>query len=166
MENGRIFIYIGDENGGSPTVLGMALQAACIGRDVVIVRFMKERGMSDSEFVRRLEPEIKIFRFEKSDENFKQLSQERQAEEIRNIRNGLNFAKKVMNTGECSLLILDEILELLDNDIITAEELKQLVLCKPEDMDVIITGNTLNAEIEMIADEVTKIVTVQSKISE
>ena len=121
MEKGMIYIYSGEGHGKSPAALGRALQTACRGENVVIIRFLKGRGLSDSDFVKRLEPEIKIFRFEKSDENFVNLSEERKSEEIGNIKNGLNFAKKVMNTDECSLLILDEVLELLDNDIISVQ---------------------------------------------
>ena len=159
MKKGMIYIYSGEGHGKSPAAYGRALQTACRGEDVVIIRFLKERGLSNSEYVKRLEPEIKIFRFEKSDENFRSLSEERKAEEIYNIKNGLNFAKKVMNTDECSLLILDEVLELLDIDIISVEELKNLLLCKPEEMDIIMTGATLNDDVCMLADEVTKIQT-------
>ncbi|MDE5596831.1 MAG: cob(I)yrinic acid a,c-diamide adenosyltransferase, partial [Lachnospiraceae bacterium] len=122
MEKGMIYIYSGEGHGKSPAALGRALQTACRGENVVIIRFLKGRGLSDSDFVKRLEPEIKIFRFEKSDENFVNLSEERKAEEICNIKNGLNFAKKVMNTDECSLLILDEVLELLDNYINSVQD--------------------------------------------
>lgn len=160
MKKGMIYIYSGEGHGKSPAAYGRALQMACRGEDVVIIRFLKGRGLSDSEYVKRLEPEIKIFRFEKSDENFHSLSDERKAEEIYNIKNGLNFAKKVMNTDECSLLILDEVLELLDIDIITVEELKNLLLCKPEDMDIIMTGVTSKDEAYSLADEVTKVRTV------
>ena len=163
MEKGMIYIYYGDGKGKSPIALGRALQSACRGRDVVIIRFMKEKGVLDSEYARRLEPEIKIFRFEKSEENFRQLSQERQTEEIINIRNGLNFAKKVMNTGECSLLILDDVLEVLDNDIITVDEFKALLLCKPDEMEIIMTGVKCNAEIEKLADEVTRLTGIDKK---
>lgn len=164
MEKGMIYIYSGDGHGKSPAALGKALQKACRGENVVIIRFLKKRGMSDSEFVRRLEPEIKIFRFEKSDEDFRLLSEENKREEIANIKNGLNFAKKVMNTGECDLLILDEVLELIDNGIISVEELKTLLLCKPEDMEIIMTGVVHNDEVYELADEVTKVETIQSRI--
>ena len=163
MEKGMIYIYSGEGHGKSPAALGRALQTACRGKDVVIIRFLKGRGLSDSDFVKRLEPEIKIFRFEKSDENFVNLSEERKAEEIGNIKNGLNFAKKVMNTDECSLLILDEVLEVLDNGIISVQELRTLLLCKPEGMDIIMTGTTSNDEAYPLADEVTKVETVHSK---
>lgn len=165
MKKGMIQIYSGEGHGKSPAAFGKALQRACDGESVVIIRFLKGRDIADSEFVKRLEPEIRLFRFEKSDEDFRLLSEERKAEEISNIRNGLSFAKKVMNTDECSLLILDEVLELLDNDIISVEELKNLVLCKPEEMDVIMTGVTLNEEVSLLADEVTKVETVHSNIS-
>ncbi|MCM1144725.1 MAG: cob(I)yrinic acid a,c-diamide adenosyltransferase [Blautia sp.] len=163
MKKGIIHIYSGEGHGKTPAALGKALQRACRGENIVIIRFLKGRGMSDSAFVKRLEPEIKIFRFEKSEDDFRYLSEERKAEEISNIRNGLNFAKKVMNTDECDLLILDEILEVLDNGIISVEELKALMLCKPDGMDVIMTGITLSDEVGMLADEVTRIETVFSK---
>ncbi len=159
MKKGMIYIYSGEGHGKSPAAYGRALQTACRGEDVVIIRFLKGRGLSDSEYIRRLEPEIKIFRFEKSDENFISLSDERKAEEIHNIRNGLNFAKKVMNTDECSLLILDEVLELLNIDIITVEELKNILLCKPDGMDIIMTGATTKEAVYALADEVTKVET-------
>lgn len=164
MKKGMIQVYSGEGHGKSPAALGRAVQTACSGGDVVIIQFLKGRGLTESEFVKRLEPEIKIFRFEKSEEDFRSLSDARKEEETANIRNGLNFAKKVMNTGECSLLILDEVLGLIDNDIISVEELKNLLACKPEEMDIIMTGISLNDEVCVLADEVTKVETMRFKI--
>lgn len=115
--------------------------------------------------MKRLEPEIKLFRFEKSDENFAELSEEQKAEEIGNIMNGYNFAKKVLSTGECDLLILDEVLGLIDNNIITVEELKNLLEARTnEETDIIITGITLNDDVCALADEVTRMDTVKFKV--
>ena len=109
MKQGKIHIYSGDGHGKTPAALGEALYAASEGKTVVVIQFLKADHLMNAEYLKRLEPEIKIFRFEKSEEEFSQLSAERQQEEIHNIKNGLNFAKKVLTTGECSLLILDEI---------------------------------------------------------
>ncbi len=166
MKKGMIHIYSGDGHGKSPAALGRAVQTACKGEDVVIIQFLKGRGLAESEFLKRLEPEIKIFRFEKSEENFVNLSEERKTEECQNIRNGLNFAKKVMNTNECSLLIMDEVLGLIDNGIISVDELKTLLASKPEEMDIIMTGITLNDDVCILADEVTKVETMRFKIWE
>ena len=135
---------------------------ACHGKNVVIIQFLKGKGLEESEFLRRLEPEIKLFCFEKTDGDFTELSQEQQQEEICNIKNGLNFAKKVLTTGECDLLILDEVLGLIDNHIMSAEELKNLLEAGADnETDIIMTGMALNDEVCALADEVTKMVTVR-----
>lgn len=157
-----IHIYTGDGRGKSPAAIGRAVQAAAKGEQVVIIQFLKGKGLEDTEFVRRLEPEIKLFRFEKSDENYEELPEEKKAEEIINIRNGLNFAKKVLSTGECNLLILDEVLGLLEKNIIATEDLTGL-LSQKGDTNVILTGISLNDEVCILADEVSKIETLKFK---
>ena len=142
MAEGCIYIYTGDGRGKSPAAIGRAVQAAVEGK---------------------MEPEIKLFRFEKSDSNFAELPEEKKQEEIQNIRNGIGFAKKVLTTGECNLLILDEVLGLVEKDIITVDTLKTLLECRG-DTDVILTGITLNDEICVLADEVSKIETVKFKV--
>ena len=162
MKRGTIHIYSGDGHGKSPAALGRAVSMACKGKSVVIIQFLKGRGLEDSEFLRRMEPEIKLFRFEKSEGNFAELSIEQQADEIINIKNGLNFAKKVLCTGGCDLLILDEVLRLIDNGIISVEELKGILdMRSDESMDVIMTGTTLSADVCVLADEVTRLATVK-----
>lgn len=163
MKSGLIHIYSGDGRGKSPAAFGQAIMSAAAGKRVVIIQFLKGKGVSASEFINRLEPEIKIFRFEKSDGNFMELPEERKQEEIINIKNGLNYAKKVLTTGECDLLILDEVLGLIDNDIISVEELKNLLEARDEETDIIITGIALNDEICMLADEVSRIETLKFK---
>ncbi len=163
MNKGMIQIYAGDGHGKSPAALGRAVHAAVQGENVVIIQFLKRKGLKESELFQRLEPEIKLFRFEKSDENFDELSEERQREEIANIKNGMNFAKKVLTTGECGLLILDEVLGLVENNIISAEELKSVLECRSESTNVILTGDCLSDEVCVMADEVSKIETLKFK---
>lgn len=160
MERGNIYIYTGDGRGKSPAAWGRAMQAAAEGRSVVIIQFLKGKGLSDSSFIRRMEPEIKLFHFEKSDENYMELTEEKKKEECINIRNGLGFAKKVLSVAECDLLILDEVLGLVEKEIITVEDLKELLECRHE-TDIILTGTSLCDEICILADEVSRINTVK-----
>lgn len=161
MKQGLVHIYSGDGHGKSPAALGEALIMAASGKSVVLIQFLKGKGLADSEFLSRLEPEIKIFRFEKSNVNFEELSEEKKTEEVINIRNGINFAKKVLATGECDLLILDEILGLIDNHIITVDDLKSLLDARDDETDIILTGISLNDEICLLADEVSRIESVK-----
>lgn len=162
MDKGMIHIYTGDGRGKSPAAFGRAIQTAAAGKRVVIIQFLKGKGLEDTEFVRRLEPEIKLFRFEKSDEHYEELCAEKKEEEIMNIRNGINFARKVLSTGECSLLILDEVLGLIDKEIITVEDLKNLLELRGE-TNVIMTGISLNDDVCILADKVFRIENVKFK---
>ena len=165
MAKGSVYIYAGDGRGKSPAALGRALQAAMEGRNVVIIQFLKGSGSRNSDFLRRMEPEIKLFTFEKSDENYEDLSEDKKKEEIANIKNGMNFARKVLATRECDLLILDEMLKLTEKGIVPVEELKAMLECR-EDTDIILTGVRLSDDICILADEISKIETVKFKVWE
>ncbi|MDO4293096.1 MAG: cob(I)yrinic acid a,c-diamide adenosyltransferase [Eubacteriales bacterium] len=158
---GKIRIFTGDGYGRTPAALGEALMAAARGKRVVVIQFLKGRGLNDSAFQRQLEPEIKIFRFEKSEEDFFSLPEEKRREEAGNIRNGLNFAKKVLSTGECELLVLDEVLGLVAGGIIREEELEGVLAARGEGTDVTLTGVSMSESICGQADFVSKIVRVK-----
>ena len=118
---------------------------------------METEGMG---IIKRLEPEFKLFRFEKSPIFFAQLSEEEKDEARINIRNGLNFAKKVLVTGECDILILDEILGILDEGIISLDELKALICqARQSEAELIMTGTVYPQELDEYADEITKVQT-------
>ena len=165
MAKGLVYIYAGDGRGKSPAALGRAMQAALEGRSVVLIQFLKGKGVGNSDFLKRMEPEVKLFRFEKSDENYEKLSEEKKQEEIVNIKNGMNFAKKVLATGECDLLILDEVLGLVEKGIVSVEELRGMLECR-EDTSIIMTGVKLRDDICILADEVSRIETVKFKVWE
>lgn len=161
MAEGKIYVYGGSGHGKSPAAIGCGLIAAAKGARVVIIQFLRGKGLTEDDYARRLEPEIKLFRFEKSNENFSELSKEKQEEEVKNIKNGLNFAKKVLNTGECDMLILDEVLGLLDNGILTVEDLRGVLSLKGEETDIILTGIPVDEQACCLADYVTEIRTIK-----
>lgn len=164
MDKGLVQIYCGDGRGKTMAALGHSLQAACGGKSVVIIQFLKGKGACESEFIKRLEPEIKLFRFEKTKKFFEELSEEEKQEETMNIKNGLNFAKKVLLTGECSVLVLDEVLGLLDMGIITKEEIESLVHAKDSETELILTGRHLSDDIKGLADSVSRIESVETDV--
>lgn len=158
MNRGTIQVIYGEGKGKTTAALGMGIEALTKNRTVIMIQFLKGcPGRGSLDILKRLEPEMKIFRFEKSDGLFENLSKEQQDEERMNIRNGLNFAKKVVSTGECDMLILDEILGLLDQKIIEAEELVKLLRSKVDEMEVILTGKVFSSEMEPYVDSILEI---------
>lgn len=158
MDSG-IQIYYGDGRGKSTAALGYALQSAIAGRNVFVIHFLKGKMATESAFMQRLEPEIKVFHFEKSEERYEKLSEQEKTEENRNIRNGVNFARKVLLNDECNLLVLDELLGVIDNGVVTKEDVLTLLGAKAEETQIIITGRTLPDYMRELADEIYQIQT-------
>lgn len=61
-----------------------------------------------------------------------------------NIKNGFNYAKKVISTGADMVVVLDEMLGLLDLHLISKEELSDMLASRPDDVTVIMTGRVLD----------------------
>lgn len=158
MEKGYVHIFCGEGKGKTTAAVGQAIRAASIGKNVFIIQFLKEKLSEEIRFIERLEPEIKLFRFQKADCAFGDLTQEEQVEEAQNIRNGWNFAKKVMVTQECDMLILDEVLGLIEKGIITEEEVKSLITSRDENMSLILTGIPRHESLWEYADMVTEMI--------
>ena len=158
MATGSVEVYYGEGRGKSSAALGKAIHSVAEGKDVFIIQFLKGKSNQEMEYLKRLEPEIKFFRFEKSEEYFDDLSGEQKEEEARNIKNGINFARKVLSTGECDLLVLDEVLGIIDNGLIELSELKELILARSEEMDVVLTGRVFQEELRPLTDEIYHIV--------
>ncbi len=145
------------KKGKTTAAFGCAVQSASQGDSVIIIQFLKGKREEELEFLRRLEPEVKVFSFARSEKNFTDLNNEEQQEEEMNIRNGFNFARKVLVTGECSLLILDGFLGLLDNQMISGEELDTLINAKSDDTKIVFTGGAMNDILRRYADKIYEI---------
>jgi len=160
-ERGLIEIFGGAGKGKTSAAIGQGIKAATTGKTVMVIQFLKGNIGSDFDILKRLEPELKLFSFEKSDERFDDLSPEEQEEEKQNIMNGFNFAKKVLVTGECDLLILDEFLGLIDTGLLTIDDFRELLQVKPENVGIIMTGIKIDEDICFLADEITEMDTIR-----
>lgn len=152
MGKGKLQVYCGSGRGKTTAALGQAIKEASRGKSVFIVQFLKGRQPEEISFVQRLEPEIKLFRFQRREAGFEELTRQEQEEEVMNMKNGLDFARKVLATGECDVLILDEVLGLVEYGIATEEEIYMLLREAREEQELIFTGVKLCPKIMEWAD--------------
>ena len=141
MEKEITEVYCGNGRGKTTLAIGQALRASSQGKSVIIIQFLKGNERRELDFL-------------------EELNEEEQAEEERNILNGLNFARKVIATQECDFLVLDEILGLLDKHIATVDMVVGLLKQKDESMHLILTGNRVDPGILDYVDSVTTITTL------
>lgn len=157
MDKGYVQVFCGKGEGKSSAAIGKGLFEAIEGNKVILVQFMKKKNENENSFFQKLEPDIKLFRFEKTETCFNELTQEEKLDEVTNIRNGLNFAKKVLVTRECDVLILDEVLGLIDEGIIECKDLYPILEARSNEVSIFMTGIVLPDELIDYVDSVSKI---------
>ncbi len=156
MENkGIVQVYCGPGKGKTSVAIGQAIRAVGHGKTAIVIQCLKGRATSEVDYLSVLEPNVKLFRFEKRTSVMKGiLTEEERQEENFNIRNGLNYAKKVLVTQECDMLILDEVLGAVEFGIISDEDVVNLIQAKDEEMEMILTGNVVTPKLKEAADRV------------
>ena len=160
MEKEITEVYCGNGKGKTTLAIGQALRFAAQGKSVIIIQFLKGRERRELDFLEDLDNlDFKIFRFEKMDTCYNDLSEQEKTEERTNILNGLNFARKVIATGECDFLLLDEILGLMDKGIAPVETIIDMLKQKDESMHIVMTGRWLPEALKPYVDSVTSMIT-------
>jgi cob(I)alamin adenosyltransferase len=157
MNKKVVQVYYGNGKGKTTAAVGQCIRGASLGHEVIIIQFLKGKDAEEFCFLNKLEPEIKLFRFEKEKEVYSELSNEKQNEEKKNILNGLNFAKKVIETGECDILILDEVLDLIELGIVTVEDIIKIIELKDDYDKLVMTGKILSDELVGYVDMISEI---------
>lgn len=153
-EKGLTQIYCGPGKGKTSVAIGQAIRAVGYGKRAIVIQFLKGRATSRLDYLNAMEPEVRLFRFEKKDKFYEDLTEEEKKEENLNIRNGLNFARKVLLIEECDMLILDEILGALEFGIVSEEEIESLIQAKDYETELIMTGNVVTEALKNAADRV------------
>lgn len=154
MSKGVVQIYYGEGHGKSTAAIGSAMRCVSEGAQAIVIQFLKGKNEQEQSLFSRLEPEVKYFNFARAGIRFEELDEEKKMEEIMNLKNGFNYGRKVISTGACDLIVLDEVLGLVDLKVITFDDIKEVIESKPEDMTIILTGRVMDDRFRELADEI------------
>lgn len=150
LRKGYVYIYYGEGKGKTTLAIGQGIRAIGEELTVVMIQFLDYNNTKETIPLKKLEPEFRIFRFEKMRTSIDDIDDVLKKEIKGEIRNAFNFTRKIIETGECDMLILDGIIEAVEKEYIEQTELCELLEKRLSYMDVILTGQTLHT---MIADK-------------
>lgn len=143
MDTKFIQAFYGQGKGKTSAAVGQALRGAKEGQHITVIQFLKGKAAEEFQILAQLEPDVQFFRFDRLEVGYCELSLKEKEEEKQNILNGFNFAKKVLETGESDIVILDELLGLIDLGIISEEDVVELLQIPGGSQKLYITGNHL-----------------------
>ena len=158
---GRVEVYCGQGRGKTSWAMGQCVKAAGQEKQIIMVQFLKGKETEELSFFKRLETEVQFFRFEKNERSYEEISYEENKEQDHFIYNGLKYAHKVIDTRQCDVVVLDEVLGLLDLGLLKTEELVEMLENRSDDQLIIMTGRQIPDELIPYTDAVYCISTVK-----
>jgi len=153
LQQGLVQVYTGDGKGKTTCALGLALRAAGQGFKVFMVQFMKGRNTGEAKAAARLAPELTLRYFGRPGlVNLKAPD----PEDLALINEARDLARRVMESGDYDLVILDEINLALAYGLIPMEDMLTWLRARPPWVEVVLTGRQAPAELVAFADLVTE----------
>ena len=77
-------------------------------------------------------------------------------DDYREAKKGWEFAKQAISSGEYQLIILDEINICVDLGLIKLADVKQALMNKPRNLEIVLTGRYAHPELQAMAHLVTE----------
>ncbi|MGL4345211.1 MAG: cob(I)yrinic acid a,c-diamide adenosyltransferase [Cellulosilyticaceae bacterium] len=165
MEKGLVQVYCGQGKGKTTAAIGLGIRALGNGLKVIMIQFLKHGNTGECHLIKTLEPQFKVFHFEKNRGFTWTLTEEEKNELKIEIQTALKFAKKVMDTGECDILILDEILGAISSGLVESEQICKLIEECSEEIELVLTGRDVPEDIAAKADYISRIDPVKHPIN-
>jgi cob(I)alamin adenosyltransferase len=152
MKKGLVQIYTGDGKGKTTAALGLSLRAAGRGLKVFIAQFAKGMFYGELEALKRFAPQITLHQYGRK--CF--IRDEPTEEDVRLAREGWQEIRDVLKRAEYDLVILDEIGIALHYQLISLEEVRELIRLKPDGVELVLTGRKIPEALYEQADLVTE----------
>lgn len=167
---GLVHIYTGDGKGKTTSSLGLALRANGHGFKVYIIQFMKGgRYYGEIESIEEHLPNVEIAQFGQGCPYVEEIKEGTmvcspscrkcflpfEGEKIL-TKKAFKFAKKIILSNEYDLVILDEINNSISKKLLPLKSILELIISKPEKLELVLTGRDVPSELIAVADYVTE----------
>ena len=159
--DGLVISYIGDGKGKTTAALGIVLRAVGHGHKVLMIQFIKGKWFyGEMTSSKKLEPNFELIITGKGfvgilDDIYDFNIHKKAAV------NTINIAKEKITSNKYDLVILDEINYALKLNLVTVDQILELINHKPKKTTLVLTGNYLVKEIEEYSDIITQMTEIK-----
>jgi len=154
---GYIQVYTGNGKGKTTAAIGLAIRAAGAGLKVFIAQFIKMGDYSEIKALRRFSDLITVEQFGLG----RFTDGKPLPEDIEAAQRGLRRVKSIMAAEEYKVIILEEANVAAKYGLIRVQDLLGLIINKPYDVELVITGRYASARVIENADLVTEMVPIK-----
>lgn len=148
---GYVQVYTGNGKGKTTASFGLALRASGAGLKVFIGQFCKGQDYSELKAFKNL-PNVILKQFGTPKFIFGKPSEE----DYERASKAFNEVKKIIQSGDYDIVILDEANIAMNLGLISVDEFIDTIKKRPSHVEIVITGRNAPEEILEIADLVTE----------
>ena len=157
VTRGYIQVYTGNGKGKTTAAIGLAIRAAGAGLKVYIAQFIKLGDYSEIKALERFSDLITVEQFGLcSFTDGKPLP-----EDIAAAQKGLKQVKSVMASEAYKVIILEEANVAAKYGLLREQDIIGLIVNKPYDVELVITGRHASSRVIAIADLVTEMTPIK-----
>jgi cob(I)alamin adenosyltransferase len=155
-EKGLIIVYTGKGKGKTTAALGIALRAVGHGYKVCMIQFIKgEWYYGELTSSKRLEPEFELIAAGRGFVGI--IDDDHPIEDHQKAaKNAIEVAKQKIASGNYDIMILDEINYAAKLNLISQQDILDVIAAKPEKTSLVLTGNYVPEAVMDAADLVTE----------
>ncbi|MCL1812501.1 MAG: cob(I)yrinic acid a,c-diamide adenosyltransferase [Treponema sp.] len=157
-EKGFIHVYTGNGKGKSTAAFGLALRAAGAGMRVYIGQFMKTGTYYEIRAFRKHLPMISLEQYGSGCLIGKEGPGKA---DFAAAQSGLEKSRSALTGGMYDMVILDEIIVAAYLDLISEQDILDLIEAKPPGVELVLTGRYAKQSVTERADLVTEMVEVK-----
>ncbi len=154
---GYIQVYTGNGKGKTTAALGLSLRAAGAGLRVFIAQFNKKGDYSEIKALKRFADLITVEQYGLG----RFTDGKPLPEDIVAARKGLKRVKSILSEGKYQMVILEEANVATKFGLFSVQDLLGVMLAKPDNVELVITGRGAAARIIENADLVTEMKAVK-----
>ncbi len=154
---GFVQVYTGDGKGKTTAAIGLAIRAAGAGLKVFIGQFIKMGDFSEIKALGRFSDLITVEQFGHG----RFAKGKPSPEDIEGARKGLGRVMEVLQSDEYRVVILEEANVAVMLGLIGVQELIGVIINKPDDKELVITGRGASPRVIELADLVTEMKVVK-----
>ena len=149
---GYIQVYTGNGKGKTTAALGLAIRAAGAGLKVYIAQFIKMGEYSEIKALKRFNDLITVEQFGTG----RFIKGKPSPSDIEAARKGLEKIKSVFMLYQYNVVIMEEANVAVGLGLLSVEDLLEIMIEKPKDVELVITGRGADSRIIEKADLVTE----------
>jgi cob(I)alamin adenosyltransferase len=156
---GYVQVYTGNGKGKTTAALGLAFRAMGCGVRTYVGQFMKGQKYSELDAALKVPEFITIEQFGK--DTFVHVKYPPLPEDIELVQKGLARVKQAIKSRKYNIVVLDEITTAFHFNLLSIEDMLDLIKSKPDGVELIFTGRYAPKELIEAADLVTEMTEIK-----